>query len=72
MKIGELISTIGQVTGKQAVIKEKTADEHMSPFGITESWYMDTTKARSDGYSFLSLNKWLPDLVTSLNRSYES
>ncbi|MGG1615788.1 NAD(P)H-binding protein [Paenibacillus sp. NRS-1781] len=72
VKIGELVSAIEQVTGKQAMIQEKTADEHMSPFGITQSWYMDTTKAQSNGYSFLSLTEWLPDLITNLNRSYES
>ncbi|MCP3796023.1 NAD-dependent epimerase/dehydratase family protein [Paenibacillus sp. CH40] len=69
VRIGEIISIIEQVTGKHAVMKEKTADEHMSPFGITQSWYMDTSKAQSEGYSFLSLNEWLPELVTSLNRS---
>ncbi|WP_342425193.1 NAD-dependent epimerase/dehydratase family protein [Paenibacillus sp. FSL L8-0502] len=69
VRIGEIISIIEQVTGKQAVMKEKTADEHMSPFGITQSWYMDTSKAQSEGYSFLSLNEWLPELITSLTRS---
>lgn len=69
VRIGEIISIIEQATGKQAVVKEKTADEHMSPFGITQSWYMDTSKAQSEGYSFLSLNEWLPELITSLNRS---
>jgi nucleoside-diphosphate-sugar epimerase len=69
VRIGEIISIIEQTTGKQAVVKEKTADEHMSPFGITQSWYMDTSKAQSEGYSFLSLNEWLPELITSLNRS---
>ncbi|MCF2719007.1 NAD-dependent epimerase/dehydratase family protein [Paenibacillus sp. UKAQ_18] len=72
VRIGEIISIIEQVTTKQAVMKEKTADEHMSPFGITQSWYMDTSKAQSEGYSFLSLHEWLPELVTSLNRSYKS
>ncbi|WP_226001772.1 NAD-dependent epimerase/dehydratase family protein [Paenibacillus sp. BJ-4] len=72
VRIGDVISAIEHVTGKQAVVKEKTADEHMSPFGIEQSWYMDTTKAQSEGYSFLSLHEWLPELVTSLNRSYES
>ncbi|MGR6129810.1 NAD-dependent epimerase/dehydratase family protein [Paenibacillus sp. SER-28] len=72
VRIGEIISIIEQVTGKQAVMKEKTADEHMSPFGITQSWYMDTSKAQSEGYSFLSLHEWLPELVTSLHRSYKS
>lgn len=72
VRIREIISIIEQATGKQAVMKEKTADEHMSPFGITQSWYMDTSKAQSEGYSFLSLNEWLPELITSLNRSYKS
>ncbi|WP_263560774.1 NAD-dependent epimerase/dehydratase family protein [Paenibacillus polymyxa] len=72
VRIGDIISIIEQVTGKQAVIQEKTADEHMSPFGITQSWYMDTSNAQSEGYSFLSLNEWLPELVISLNRTYES
>ncbi|MCP3779770.1 NAD-dependent epimerase/dehydratase family protein [Paenibacillus sp. MZ03-122A] len=72
VRIREIISIIEQVTAKQAVMKEKTADEHMSPFGITQSWYMDTSKAQSEGYSFLSLHEWLPELVTSLNRSYKS
>ncbi|WP_025685423.1 NAD(P)H-binding protein [Paenibacillus maysiensis] len=72
VRIGDVISTIEQVTGKQAVIQEKTVDEHMSPFGITQSWYMDTTKARSEGYSFLSLTEWLPELISDLNRTYES
>ncbi|MGW8959029.1 hypothetical protein [Paenibacillus sp. NPDC055715] len=55
VRIGDVISTIEQITGKQAVVKEKTEDEHMSPFSIAQSWYMDTTKAQSEGDSFLSL-----------------
>ncbi|WP_237448995.1 hypothetical protein [Paenibacillus sp. OT2-17] len=30
------------------------------------------SKALAEGYSFLSLHEWLPELVASLNRSYES
>ena len=43
----------------------------MSPFGIPESWYMDTTKARLAGCRFLSLAEWLPELVRTLNTGYE-
>jgi nucleoside-diphosphate-sugar epimerase len=71
VSIADIISVIEKVTGKQAVIREEAADEHMSPFGIEQSWHMDTTKARSEGYLFLSLAEWLPELVISLNRSYD-
>lgn len=70
LSIGELISIIESVTGKQAVILAETADEHMSPFSITESWHMDTTKARTAGFSFLALSDWFPELVTRLNASF--
>ncbi|WP_233277796.1 hypothetical protein [Paenibacillus durus] len=46
--------------------REKTADEHMSPFGIPQSWYMDTTKAQAAGFSFLTLADWFPELVNDL------
>ena len=58
--------------GKLADLHSQTADEHMSPFGIEQSWFMDTTKAQSNGYKFLSLANWLPELIGSLNTTYES
>ncbi|MEK8212816.1 NAD-dependent epimerase/dehydratase family protein [Paenibacillus sp. FSL L8-0463] len=70
LTIGEILSIIEAATGKQAVIEAETADEDMSPFGITESWHMDTTKARSAGFSFLALSDWFPELVTQLNASF--
>lgn len=68
--IGEMISLIEQAAGRQAVVQTGTEDRHMSPFGIGQSWYMDTAKAQAAGCSFLSLSDWLPELVTDLNRSY--
>lgn len=67
--IQEVISLIEAVTGKQAITAQRTADKDMSPFGITESWYMNTAKARSAGFVFLSLTAWLPELVAVLNAS---
>lgn len=69
LAIGEIISIIESVTGKRAVIQTETEDEHMSPFGITESWHMDTTKARMAGFPFLSLTGWFPELAVKLNAS---
>ncbi|MDT3426334.1 nucleoside-diphosphate-sugar epimerase [Paenibacillus forsythiae] len=70
--IRDLISIIEAEVGKKAIIREQTADEHMSPFGIPQSWHMDTAKAAAAGFSFLTLADWLPELVSSLNRSYDS
>ncbi|WP_438496543.1 NAD-dependent epimerase/dehydratase family protein [Paenibacillus sp. IHBB 3054] len=70
LTIGGILSIIEAATGKQAVIEAEAADEDMSPFGITESWHMDTTKARSAGFPFLALSDWFPELVTQLNASF--
>ncbi|WP_150266957.1 NAD-dependent epimerase/dehydratase family protein [Paenibacillus tepidiphilus] len=69
LTIGGIISMIEEVTGTQASIQPQTADEDMSPFGIRESWYMDTEKARKAGYSFLQLAEWFPQLVDELAAS---
>lgn len=69
LTIGEVISVIEQATGIPARVRHEAADADSSPFGIEESWYMDTAKARSAGFSFLSLSQWFPELVSSLNHS---
>ncbi|QWU13656.1 Nucleoside-diphosphate-sugar epimerase [Paenibacillus sophorae] len=71
LTINEMISIIEGAAGKQAVIREQTVDEHMSPFGIPQSWHMNTTKAQTAGFSFLTLADWFPELVSDLNRSYD-
>lgn len=70
VRIKDVLITIEKETDKQAIILNQTDDEHMSPFGIEHSWFMDTTKAQSAGYKFLLLNDWLPELVSSLNKTY--
>ncbi|MEK4329728.1 NAD-dependent epimerase/dehydratase family protein [Paenibacillus sp. FSL R7-0312] len=69
LTIGGVISIVEAATGKPAVVRQETVDSDSSPFGIEESWVMDTAKARSAGFSFLSLSEWFPELVTSLNHS---
>lgn len=69
ISIRDILSIIEAVTGKQAVTLSETADGDMSPFGIEESWYMDTAKARSAGFTFLALADWLPELAGLLHAS---
>ncbi|MFF2910368.1 NAD-dependent epimerase/dehydratase family protein [Paenibacillus sp. NPDC057934] len=71
LQMGELLGMIETVVGKKAVIVADAPIEHSSPFYIHQPWFMDTTKARSAGYSFLDLATWMPELITVLNRSYE-
>ncbi|WP_339316128.1 NAD-dependent epimerase/dehydratase family protein [Paenibacillus sp. FSL R10-2734] len=71
VRIKDILTMIEAETEKQAIIQTQTEDEHMSPFGIEQSWYMNTNKAQSEGYKFLILKDWLPELVRSLNKTYE-
>lgn len=71
VRIKDILTMIEEETEKHAIIQKQTADEHMSPFGIEHSWFMDTTKAQTAGYKFLNLKNWLPELVSSLNKTYE-
>lgn len=71
VRIQDVLSMIEKETGKQAIIQKETADEHISPFGIEHSWFMDTQKAQSEGFRFLTLTDWLPELISILNKSYQ-
>lgn len=71
VRIQDILSMIEKETGKQPNLHNQTPEKHMSPFGIEQSWYMDTTKAQSNGYNFLSLTDWLPELISTLNKTYE-
>jgi len=63
---GKIVSLIEEALNKQAHVKGETDAEHMSPFGVPESWYMDTSKAEAAGYTFRKLDDWLPDLIRKL------
>ncbi|SES96162.1 NAD-dependent epimerase/dehydratase family protein [Paenibacillus sp. NFR01] len=66
ISIGEIITLIEAGTGQTANIQTSAADKDMSPFGIGESWFMDTKKAREAGLPFLALSDWLPELIARL------
>jgi len=63
---GQIISLITEATDKEANILNSTEEANMSPFGIPEPWYMDTTKAKEAGFSFQLLNDWLPELIREI------
>ncbi|WP_151736196.1 NAD(P)H-binding protein [Paenibacillus tengchongensis] len=69
LTLAGIISCIEEATGLPADIRAQTAEEDMSPFGIPDSWYMDTEKARKAGFAFLKLAEWFPQLVHELTAS---
>ena len=64
----EVLSLIENEVGKDAIIQENVSQEHKSPFGISDSWYMDTAKAEQAGYVFQPVTSWLPELVHELSK----
>ncbi|PLT30312.1 NAD-dependent epimerase/dehydratase family protein [Peribacillus deserti] len=68
ISLNQLFSLIETYTGKEALIQQITNDEQMSPFRVTESWYMDNSKAAEHGFIFDELDEWLPELVQKLVR----
>lgn len=63
VKLSELIGWIEKETGKKAVIAKQVRDEDKSPFGVPDSWVMDTSKAERLGFEFQPLRAWLPALI---------
>ncbi|WP_169090344.1 NAD-dependent epimerase/dehydratase family protein [Paenibacillus sp. PL91] len=66
LTIRELISLITQTTGKKANIVTESEEAHSSPFGVPDSWYMDTTKAEAAGFAFKQLSEWMPNLIKEI------
>ncbi|GIO30922.1 MULTISPECIES: NAD-dependent epimerase/dehydratase family protein [Paenibacillus] len=67
VKLSELLRWIEKETGKKAVLTNQPQDEDKSPFGVPDSWLMDTGKAERLGFEFLPLRAWLPALIGKLS-----
>lgn len=64
-----LMALIEAEIGKNARIVSKTeAREHMSPYGIEQSWYMTADKAAQAGFTFRQLHDYLPVLIRELHQ----
>ena len=66
IRLSALMDEIADAVGKQANIQAKTADDDASPYGFPESFYMDNGKAGEAGFSFRTLDSWLPQLIRTL------
>lgn len=65
----ELFEQIESVTGKNFIYGN--SEDEMSPYGIPQDYYMDTSKALTAGFQVFPLENWMPQLLQNLNRSLE-
>lgn len=68
--IQSLLEEIEKVTGKKADVRKQEIPEKNSPYGITESWTLNTEKAVRSGFSFESLPDYLPDLISNVYHTF--
>ncbi|WP_312115083.1 NAD-dependent epimerase/dehydratase family protein [Brevibacillus reuszeri] len=66
IRLRELMDNIAEAVGKPAILLAETSEEHASPYGFRDSFYMDNSKASDAGFSFRTLDSWLPELVRTL------
>ncbi|WP_099221898.1 NAD-dependent epimerase/dehydratase family protein [Listeria costaricensis] len=64
--LAELMEKLELMVGKKALIEAVTEEEDESPFSAERDFYLDQTKAKQAGFSFLDLHTWLPELAEQL------
>lgn len=64
--INQLIKEIETVTGKKARNQRQETPEQESPYGISETWTLNTNKANSLCFMFDKLEDYLPVLIQKL------
>ena len=69
LSLREIVTTVEEAVGQQARVISDTSeldDEHKSPFGTADSWFMDTTKAQQHGFAFRDVTDWFVPLVRDI------
>lgn len=69
ISLKELITLIEEKTGKRARIALLGTEEVRSPYAVPASWYMTTEKAQQAGFTFSTLQNWLPSLVEAIAKT---
>lgn len=72
LSLDQILTLVEKTVGKKAIVKQHMAEEQMSPFGIPQSWYMDTSKANEAGFVFQHLETWFPTLVREISNQMQT
>nr|WP_153735566.1 NAD-dependent epimerase/dehydratase family protein [Aquibacillus halophilus] len=63
IRLENLMKLIESATNKKVIYAYEPSD---SPYNISDTWTMSTSKAHKLGFSFSTLTDWLPDLINKL------
>jgi nucleoside-diphosphate-sugar epimerase len=66
LPLERIIAMIEQTVGRQAKINAHTANADMSPFGVDQSWKLDSGLAERIGFSFRDIMDWYPQLIREI------
>lgn len=69
VRLSDLMSQIGEVVGKRPSLSDIPTDNHWSPFGINEDWFMNIEKSEKTGIKTLDIDQWLPSLIKTTSDS---
>lgn len=66
VKLEDLVKLMEIAVGKPARLVTTPSENASSPFGVTQDWTMDVSKAEAEGFVAKPLSEWLSPLVTHL------
>lgn len=72
VSLADLVKMIEEVTGKRADINFEKDEKSLSPYAVPQSWYMNTEKAKNQGFQFSNLHDWLKPLVVEISNSQKN
>jgi nucleoside-diphosphate-sugar epimerase len=68
----ELMSEISSVVGQEAIFAESGNSQNGSPYGVPQSWTMNVSKARAEGFECEPQAEWLRPLLVRLKEKCRS
>jgi nucleoside-diphosphate-sugar epimerase len=66
ISMNHLMQWIEQITGCRPNLVEGETGPELSPFGLSEDWFVSTDLLQSLGHHVRPLGDWLPDLIREL------
>jgi nucleoside-diphosphate-sugar epimerase len=66
VRLADLMTQIAELVGKCPHLSDVPIDNHWSPFGIKDDWFMHIEKAEKAVIKTLDVDQWLPNLIKAI------
>ena len=71
IKLNDFVGLLATYTGKKPIYSSEASQENHSPYGISESWFMNCSVLNSNGLRSAEIIDWLPVLLDNHFKSYQ-